>query len=350
MRQIFSPSRIAAFISFHLCVVCLNAQTDLDFCGSDLVRLSAMQNPAWQQEQLQHEQQIYHFYKNKSAGASNKAMAVVTLPVVVHIIHDNGAENIPDAQVLAGIQQLNEAFANSAYYDQGSGTNTMIQFCLAKRAPDGQLSSGITRDQNPLTQMTIELDDISLKDINRWPPTEYINIWLVREICRLNNGCSVAGYAYFPSSHGSPEDGIVMESKFLGSSAGNTGVLAHEMGHYLGLYHTFEGGCQNDDCLTDGDRVCDTPPDQSTLWVPCDQVVNTCSTDAQSGLPADEPDMILNFMDYTDFYCFNDFTAGQSDRMRWHIENVRQSLLESKLRSVVHHSRDRFFYRFGDRC
>jgi len=108
------------------------------------------------------------------------------------------------------------------------------------------ITTGITRDQSSLTEVTIESEDIALKNLNRWTPTDYINIWLVREICSAGSGCGVAGYAYFPASHGNPEDGIVMEAEYMGSSPGGTGVLAHEMGHYLGLYHTFQGGCTND--------------------------------------------------------------------------------------------------------
>ncbi|HNL38880.1 MAG TPA: M43 family zinc metalloprotease, partial [Saprospiraceae bacterium] len=301
-------------------------------CGSDIALRKTLLDPAARQRQTRIEQDAYDFFSRTetTAPAAARSIQVVTLPVVVHIVHDNGPENISDAQVLNGIQQLNEAFANAAYYDQGTGVNTMIQFCLAKRTPDGLATTGITRNQSALTDMTLETEDIALKDLNRWTPTDYINIWLVREICSLGSGCGVAGYAYFPSSHGNPEDGIVMEAEYLGATPAGTGVLAHEMGHYLGLYHTFEGGCTNNDCLADGDRVCDTPPDQSTLWVSCSDVVNTCNTDAQSGFTSDQPDMILNFMDYTDFNCFNDFTAGQSDRMHWHIDNVRSSLLESK--------------------
>lgn len=299
-------------------------------CGSDLILERAQQNPDWLEKHRESEQQIYDFFATKTKPIAGKRMMLVTLPVVVHIVHDNGPENITDARVLTGIQQLNEAFANMAYYDQGTGTNTMIQFCLAQRTPDDQATNGITRNQHPLTNLTLENDDIALKDLNRWTPTDYINIWLVREICSAGSGCGVAGYAYFPTSHGDPEDGIVMEAEYMGATPGGTGVLAHEMGHYLGLYHTFQGGCTNDDCLADGDRVCDTPPDQSTLWTACNEVVNTCTTDAQSGFSGDQPDMILNFMDYTDFDCFNDFTPGQSDRMHWHIENVRSSLLDSK--------------------
>jgi len=299
-------------------------------CGSDLMLERAQQNPDWLKKHRESEQGVYDFFSSKTRPLPGKRMMAVTLPVVVHIVHDNGPENISDALVLNGIQELNEAFANMAYYDQGTGTNTMIQFCLARRTPDDQVTTGITRDQNSLTELTLESEDLALKDVNRWTPTDYINIWLVREICSAGSGCGVAGYAYFPASHGNPEDGIVMEAEYMGSSPGGSGVLVHEMGHYLGLYHTFQGGCANDDCLTNGDRVCDTPPDQSTLWIACNAVVNTCNTDTQSGFSTDQPDMILNFMDYTDFACFNDFTPGQSDRMHWHIENVRSSLLDSR--------------------
>lgn len=251
-----------------------------------------------------------------------------TLPVVVHIVHDNGAENITDAMVLQGMQHLNEAFANMGYYDQGTGVNTQIQFCLAKRDPDGNATTGINRVQSPLTEINYTVQDLDLKNLIRWNPLKYINIWLIREICS-NNGCGVAGYAYFPSAHGGLHDGIVMEAKWFGSSNGNSGVQIHEMGHYLGLYHTFEGGCTNNDCLSDGDRVCDTPPDQSTIAVPCGDTANSCSTDTQSGFATDQPDMFWNYMDYGDWNCYSAFTQGQSDRMAFFIDNVRFSLLDS---------------------
>lgn len=317
------------FILFPL-VLCSQKSSTSWSCGSDLMLQRAGQNSHWLEKHEHQEKLMYDSFSAKAPFMVGKSLQLVTLPVVVHIVHNNGAENIADAQVLAGIQQLNDAFANMVYYDQGTGTNTMIQFCLAKRTPSDESTSGITRDQSTLTNLTLETGDIPLKNLNRWEPESYINIWLVRRICSISSGCGVAGYAYFPASHGGPEDGIVMEAEYMGASPGGTGVLAHEMGHYLGLYHTFQGGCQNDDCLADGDRVCDTPPDQSTVWVSCSLFVNTCTTDAQSGFSSDQPDMTLNFMDYTDFDCFHDFTSGQSDRMHWHIENVRYSLLESR--------------------
>ena len=101
-----------------------------------------------------------------------------------------------------------------------------------------------------------------------------------------------------------------MEAKYFGSSPSNGVVVTHEMGHYLGLFHTFQGGCKNDDCLQDGDRVCDTPPDTSTGYFPCDALTNSCHTDADDTSPnnpfrspalgglGDQPDQYRNYMDY----------------------------------------------------
>jgi len=286
-------------------------------------------DPTLRQQNEKLELALYDFL-NKKQKAEKALPPLYVLPVVVHIIHDNGPENIPDATVIQGIQDLNDAYANVAYYDPATGVDTKIQFCLARRDTLGNLTTGITRNQSPLTNMLMDVDDITVKNLNRWDPTQYINIWLVRSICDSGGGCGVAGYAYFPGSHGNPEDGIMMEANFFGSSHGASGVQIHEMGHYLGLYHTFQGGCTNNDCLADGDRVCDTPPDQSTAAVPCGMTANSCLTDTDSGFATDQNDLIEDYMDYGDFNCWSVFTQGQADRMQWHIENVRYSLLASK--------------------
>lgn len=309
-----------------LVVRAAHTQTDLP-CATDALHQRALQQAADFQKHQQLEQEAYDFYsRHIVTGRGSQAL---TVPVVVHVIHDNGPENISDAAVQQAVQWLNEAFANAGYFDQGSGADAGIQFCLAQRTPDGQPTNGITRDQSTLTVFIAETQEGAMKNINRWKPKDYINIWVVRDICSTTYGCGIVAYAYYPSFHGSNIDGIVIEANFL-NSASNVSVLAHEMGHYFGLYHTFEGGCTNNDCLLDGDRVCDTPPDQSTAAVPCDQAVNTCSTDAQSGFSTDQPDMLQNHMDYGHIDCKHDFTPGQADRMNYFLNGTRKSLLDSK--------------------
>ncbi|MBS1661946.1 MAG: gliding motility-associated C-terminal domain-containing protein, partial [Bacteroidetes bacterium] len=162
-------------------------------------------------------------------------------------------------------------------------------------------------------------------NIRRWNPLCYINIWIVASM-----GPVLAGYSTHPESHGSALDGIVIRVSVFGTSYANDIVVAHEMGHYLGLYHTFEGGCTNTDCSIDGDRVCDTPPDQSTAGVACNQPVNSCSTDALSGFSSDQNDLTSDYMDYGNYNCMKVFTQGQSDRMNAAIQTLRSSLLACK--------------------
>jgi gliding motility-associated-like protein len=317
-------SLLTLFLFLYWQIQAQTQHTLPDFCAQHFLQEKLyLGNP----DLRERHEELEKAYASTTAQMRGQLMPYV-LPIVVHVIHDNGAENISDAMALQGIQHLNEAFANMGYYDQGTGVNTQIQFCLAKRDPDGNATTGINHVQSPLTELNYNTQDIDLKNVIRWDPLRYINIWLVREICS-NNGCGVAGYAYFPSAHGGLHDGIVMEAKWFGSSNGNSGVQIHEMGHYLGLYHTFEGGCTNNDCLADGDRVCDTPPDQSTAAVPCGGTANSCSTDTQSGFATDQPDMFWNYMDYGDWDCYSAFTQGQTDRMYFFIENVRHSLLDS---------------------
>jgi hypothetical protein len=283
------------------------------------------------------------------AHLSRSAPVVYTIPVVVHVVHRTGIavgsnENISDAQIQDGITHMNEAFRNIGFYDPATGEDIEIEFCLAAQDELGNFSTGITRTaSNTYADLDMDTEDAGLKvAAAQWDPLNYCNIWLVRQICSSVSGsCGVAGYAYLAGAHGAAVDGIVNEASFFGSSRNNSKVHIHEMGHYLNLRHTFQSGCGNNDCTTDGDQVCDTPPDNATTAISCGSTTNTCNSDeddtslnnpfrpvALGGL-GEQNDMFQNYMDYGFQNCQERFTDGQRTRMRSALTGVRASLLSS---------------------
>jgi gliding motility-associated-like protein len=327
------PFKLLALLYFTLCLLHVTAQTPSSFsCGQqEYTEKLLQQDPSLRLARQNAEKAIAAWQKarKKTVTGTNPAPSgPIILPVVVHIIHNNGPENISDLQVLTAIQHLNEAYANTGYYDPSDGVDTHIQFCMAQRDPDNNPTNGITRDVSVHTimdQIDPISDDQNVKNIRRWNPLCYINIWIVASISP-----AIAGYATMPASHGSPADGLLITASAFGTSYPNDVVVAHEMGHYLGLYHTFEGGCTNTDCSIDGDRVCDTPPDQSTAAIGCDQSFNSCHTDMLSGFTTDQADLTKDYMDYGNYGCMKLFTRDQADRMNAAIQTARSSLLACK--------------------
>lgn len=294
--------------------------------------------------------------RNPNAGRSAAAEETLTIPLVVHIVHLNsepnpgdGPSNPTDEQILAGIEHLNEAYRNTGSF-AGSGrqnnaalqsVDVGIEFCLAQRDINGNPTTGILRYANDgYAKLNMDTDDpnmqqwVATQNGNSYPGTDYANVWLVNEICASGgNSCSVAGYAYFPGNHGSVSNGVINRARYWGSSANNSKVHIHEFGHYLNLYHTFQGGCTNNDCLAEGDRVCDTPPDASTAYNSCGSDANSCTTDADSPnspFQTDVGDLYENYMDYSSNSCQNTFTQGQKERMRAALLGARGSLLNSQ--------------------
>ena len=250
------------------------------------------------------------------------------VPVVFHIISQN-PDAITDQQIINAVSDLNDAFAHTgAYAAGGPGANTGITFCLAKIDPDGGITNGITRTKSVLGDFDKDMEDDRLKDLVSWDTKQYCNIWLVDSIrsenvsltgfsCGKWSRLDEGGYAGL-SPGGDYRDGIVITA--FGT------LLAHEMGHYLGLQHTFvRGNCTNNNCATDGDGICDTPP-QSVLGGSCTTPQNSCSTDTLSGFSKDVPDLNSNFMSYSGS-CTNEFTEGQAAKMRGVLDTVRNSLL-----------------------
>lgn len=327
--------RCLLWIAFVLISFSANAQNR---CGSDVLS----QMPAYQARQKLHskyDQEIAFILRN--GNPLRITTGAQTIPVVVHVIHQNGPENLSQQDILQGIQNLNDAYANTGLYEPLYGVDTEISFCLAVRDPQGNFTSGIDRIQSPLTNMTLETQDAAVKALGIWDPTKYLNIWLVAEINSISAGPNVAGYATFPSSHGTNLDGIVEEARWFGGTHNDAKITVHEVGHYLGLYHTFQGGCGNNDCMLDGDHVCDTPPDASTAAVPCFFAPNTCTSDEDDlssnnpfrpislGGLGDQADLFENYMDYGYQTCQRSFTQGQKDRMLTFLYGPRASLLNS---------------------
>lgn len=239
--------------------------------------------------------------------------SVRTIPVVVHVIHDGWTENISNAQIESQINILNEDYGKlPGSNGDGAGVDTRIQFKLAQLSPEGHCTDGIVRIRSPLTDhQTFERS--KLRELSFWDNERYLNIYVVKYI----SGTTL-GYSSFPG--GPPdEDGIVIKHNVFGNtgtalnSLGRT--LTHEIGHWFGLYHTFNNGCGTDVCL-DGDYVCDTPPQHMPNFS-C-SILNTCSIDVP-----DVSDQRENYMNYTPDNCKNMFTAGQKDRMDATLDTIR---------------------------
>ncbi len=279
-----------------------------------------------------------------SSNSEQKDPAPHTIPVVVHIVYNTPAQNIPDSVIYNQIQTLNEDFnrmnADTANmrpaFDIVKG-NPKINFMLANIDPLGNPTNGITRTSTSTTSFgSMALLSGDFSDLEKvkstldggedpWDQSRYLNIW----VCNMSvtffgqEITALLGYAtppdnlpnWPPGSTNGMSDGVVIQYQAFGSNNPNpldpgTGPIdvrgrttTHEVGHYLGLRHIWGDG----DC-TAQDGIADTPNAADQSQQDCDTTKNTCVDNIQG---IDLPDMVENFMDYSAETCQNSFTEGQ---------------------------------------
>ncbi len=256
-----------------------------------------------------------------------KSAAVITIPVVVHVVYKTNAENISDAQVLSQIPVLNKDFrrlntdaSNTPSVWQSIAADAGVEFCMASVDPNGNATNGIVRKLTTLNSFTGNNDNVkftSLGGDDAWPSNRYLNIW----VCNLTGG--ILGYAT-PPGFPADEDGVVIGYKYYGTTGTsldpvyNKGRTAtHEIGHWLNLEHIW--GDDGTSC-NGSDNVADTP-NQAGENFGCPSFPNVSCSNGPNG------DMFMNYMDYSDDGCMNLFTTGQKTRMLACLNGARSSIL-----------------------
>ncbi len=281
------------------------SQDRSEFCLTDFYYQKAIQNdPTILQKRADLERFTQQFVQNSQTRRTSGG-ALYIIPVVFHILHDYGPENISDAQVLDAMEVINRDFRKlnadtsvTIPMFQGIAADCQIEFRLASIDPNGLCTNGIDRIQ---TTKTYAADDAA--KFNPWPNNKYINIWVAKSL--VNSGA--AAYAYIPGTASNSVDGILSRYNYVGSigqsSQTNARTLTHELGHVLNLYHPWGPGNSVGTACGD-DQVGDTPQTQG--YTACTLNGSVCN------VPAIEN--VQNHMDYS--YCTTMFTQGQALRMQ----------------------------------
>ncbi len=311
-------NKIIILFIFQLCVfhICMSQHHEHEGipCGTDEMHQHLFENyPQYNDGIIRATERLKTFTENYKQQPNNRDGNPYIIPVVFHVIHNYGPENISDAQIFDAVEQVNIQMRKrnadtSEIVDafKSIAADTEIEIRLAQIDPDGNCTNGITRSVSGTTM----IGDHSVKDVIQWPPDKYLNIY----VC--NQAASLAGHALLPGAADTiPQwDGIVMQHSYVGtigtSQPFRRTVVTHEIGHYLNLQHIWGGNnvpnffylpvAQASNCDHD-DEVEDTP--LTIGWQSCNLNGTSCGS----------LDNVQNYMDYA--YCALMFTEGQKERM-----------------------------------
>ncbi len=293
---------------------------------------------------------------------------VYQIPVVFHIVYNTEEQNLADSVVHSQLEVLNEDYRRlnpNAIETREEflpvAADVGIEFVLAEFDPEGDATTGIIRTATQRENFELDLfgaentlDEVKFSATggsDAWDTEHYLNIW----VCNISGGIlgQIFGLAYppatvpnWPDGSSAPSagtEGVIIHYTTLGRNnpqhdvdgvdENNQGrTLVHEVGHYLGLRHIWgdaivflgEDGCEADDGFAD------TPNCAESDNFMCNGSANTC-VDA----PVDFPNMIENYMDYSQDACMNMFTQEQADMMRFALTELRPGLLNSPALSIT---------------
>ena len=253
------------------------------------------------------------FIRSRHAqNSSQRSSAVYVIPVVFHILHDGGSENISDSTVYREMAHWNEYMSatnaelstTDAAFDTLIG-NPQVEFRLAQKDPQGNCTNGIDRIY---TQSTYYGSNNTKP--NPWPREQYLNVWITKAIDKDATQYGTLAFSMYPSSVATYSnndiiDGIICKYYEVGSNVSfSRPTLAHECGHWMNLAHTW-GSTNAPEVACGDDDVDDTPLTKGNQ--------NTCIHNL-SVCTAHVIENEQNIMNYAD--CHFMFTKGQVDRMQ----------------------------------